>query len=114
MKDETEEQRELRYKKRHEKFGALAAQLSAESEFDIPVDHIELLLEAIEDELNSKRPSIDRISHYVDVPLKADSQIADDKVKYQIAKTLLDKLTKVKEFAEGNAKTIFDHLDKAR
>lgn len=111
---ESDEDRSLRYKRRHDKFGLLAQQLSDESEHHIPIEHIELLLEVIEDELNSKRPSIDRISHLVDVPLRQDSQIADDKLKYQIAKTLLNKLTTVKEFAEGKARTIFDHLDKAR
>ena len=41
--------------------------MSKESEFDIPLEHIELLLEVIEDELDSKRPSdsIDEISKMV-------------------------------------------------
>ena len=67
--DETEEEKEIRKSRRHEKFGELAKELSKESEFEIPLEHIELLLEVIEDELDSKRPSdsIDEISKMVKI-----------------------------------------------
>ena len=49
--------------------------MSKESEFDIPLEHIELLLEVIEDELDSKRPSdsIDEISKMVFINFKCYS-----------------------------------------
>ena len=75
--DETEEQKEVRKSKRHEKFGELAKELSKESEFEIPLEHIELLLEVIEDELDSKRPSdsIDEISKMV----KLQTEVLNEK-----------------------------------
>jgi len=38
---ESDEDRTLRYKKRHEKYGHLAQQLSDESEHQIPIEHID-------------------------------------------------------------------------
>ena len=68
--NESTEERDLRYQLRHEKFGKMAQQLADESEYQIPIDHIELLLEVIEDELNTKKPKLDRITSLMEVPLR--------------------------------------------
>merc|ERR1712099_207018 len=108
--NESDEEKYLRKARRHQKFGKLAELLS--EEFKQPLEHVEVILEGIDDELNSKQRYISDVEPYLtktDLEPNApqlNGLTMEEQLKYKIARTFMVQLGDTLLTEKGTAKIL--------
>lgn len=117
--NESEQERAYRIERRHRKFGKLAEALSKSvghpvkyagfspdlTPSELSLEHIEVIFEGIDDELNAKK-SYEENPYLEETPLNDEDEETlaefspDDKLKFKIAKTFILQLHKVNQESE--------------